>query len=72
MNSTNILSIPGNFNENPSWLPKVKEGISETGKQEDIRIDVENVKTTIRKTGKRLALTMFGYWYKKFSIRILG
>ena len=49
MNSTNILSIPGNFNENPSWLPKVKERISEIGKQEDIRIDVENVKTTIRK-----------------------
>ena len=46
---SNIWSISGNFKENASWLPKVKERLSEIDKQEDIRIGVENVKTAIRK-----------------------
>ena len=46
---SNICSIPGNFNENTPWLPKVKECLSETEKQENIRISVQNVKTAIRK-----------------------
>ena len=46
---SNIWSISGNFKENASWLPKVKERLSEIDKQEDIRISVENVKTAIRK-----------------------
>ena len=55
--------MPGNFNENASWLPKVGESLSEIEKQEDIGISVENVKTAIRKmrlpTEKRLVLTVF-------------
>ena len=46
---SNIWSIPGNFNENASWLPKVKGRLREIDKQEDTKISVENVKTTIRK-----------------------
>ena len=46
---SNIWSIPGNFKGNASWLPKVKERLSKIEKQEDIRIRVQNVKTTIRK-----------------------
>ena len=46
---SDILSIPGNFNEKASWLPKIKERLSETDKQEDIRISDENVKTSVRK-----------------------
>ena len=34
----NIWSIPGNFNEKASRLPKVKERLSEIKKQEDIKI----------------------------------
>ena len=49
---SNIWSIHGNFNKNASWLPKVKEMLSEIEKQEDIRISVENVKTAIRKMTK--------------------
>ena len=57
----NIWSIPGNFNENASWLPKVKERLSEIDKHEDIRIRVQNVKMTIRKmtNGNCLVLTQF-------------
>ena len=44
---SNIWSIPGNCNENASWLPKVKERLSNIEKQEDISI--ENVKADIRK-----------------------
>ena len=40
---SNIWSIPGNFNENASWLPKVKERLSEIDKLEGIRVSVENV-----------------------------
>ena len=46
---SNIWSIPGNFNENASCPPKVKERLSEIEKQEDIRISTENMKMTIRK-----------------------
>ena len=46
---SNIWSIPGNFNENTSWLPKVKESLSEIDKQDDIRISAENVKMAMRK-----------------------
>ena len=46
---SNIWFIPGSFNENASWVPKVKERLSEIDKLEDIRISAENVKTTIRK-----------------------
>ena len=49
---SNICSIPGNFNENASWLPKVKGRLSEIDKQEDIRISVENMNTAIRKMRK--------------------
>ena len=45
----NIWLIPGNFNKKASWLPKVKEMLSEFDKQESIRISVENVETAIRK-----------------------
>ena len=41
--------ITGNFNENASWVPKVKERLSETEKQEDIWISVGNGKSAIRK-----------------------
>ena len=46
---SNIWSIPGNFNENASCLPKVKVRLSEIEKQEDIWTSVENLKTTTRK-----------------------
>ena len=46
---SNIWSIPGHFNENALWLPKVKERLSQIDKQEDIKTSVENVKTAIRK-----------------------
>ena len=49
---SNIWSIPGDFNENVLWLPKVKRGLSEIEKQEGIRITVENVKTVKRKMSK--------------------
>ena len=67
---SNIWSIPGNFNKNASWLPKVKERLSEFDKQEDIRISVENVKTTIKKMTNWKAPGLDcvqGYWFKKFS-----
>ena len=67
---SNIWSIPGNFNENGSWLPKVKERLSEIDKQEDIRISVENVKTAIRKmTNWKVPGPdcVQGYWFKRFS-----
>ena len=66
----NIWSIPGNFNEKASWLPKVKERLSEIAKQEDIRISVENVKMAMRKIanwktpGSDCAQD---YWFKRFS-----
>ena len=66
---SNIWSIPGNFNKTASWLPKVKERLSEIEKQEDIRISVENVKTTIRKmTNWKAPGSDFvqGYWFKRF------
>ena len=66
---SNIWSIPGNFNENASWLPKVKERLSEIDKQEDIRISVENVKTAIRKMTNWKAPgpdCVQGYWVKRF------
>ena len=67
---SNIWSIRGNFNENASWLPKVKERLSEIDKQEDIRISVENVKTAIRKmTNWKVPGPdcVQGYWFKRFS-----
>ena len=67
---SNIWYIPGNFNENASWLPKVKERLSEIYKQEDIRISVGNGKTAIRKmTNWKVpgpdCVQM--YWFKMFS-----
>ena len=65
-----IWSIPGNFNENASWLPKVKERLSEIDKQEDIRISVENVKTALREmTNWKVPGPdcVQGYWFKRFS-----
>ena len=62
--------IPGNFNENASWLPKVKERFSEFDKQEDIGISVKNVKTAIRKMNNWKAPgpdCIQGYWFKRFS-----
>ena len=67
---SNIWSISGNFKENASWLPKVKERLSEIDKQEDIRISVENVKTAIRKmTNWKVPGPdcVQGYWFKRFS-----
>ena len=67
---SNIWSIRGNFKENASWLPKVKERLSEIDKQEDIRISVENVKTAIRKmTNWKVPGPdcVQGYWFKRFS-----
>ena len=46
---SNIWSIPGSFNENASWLPKLKESLSEIGKQEDIRISAEYLRMVVRK-----------------------
>ena len=46
---SNIWSIPGNFNETASWLPKVKERLNEIDNQENIMMSVENVKTVIGK-----------------------
>ena len=43
------MSIPGNFNENASWLAKLKERLSEIDKQEDIKISAEHLKTAIRR-----------------------
>ena len=66
---SNIWSIPGNFNENASWLPKVKERLSEFDKQEDIRISVENVKTALRKmTNWKAPAHDFvqEHWFKRF------
>ena len=45
----NTWLVHGNFNENASWLPKLKERLSKIDKQEDIRISVETVKTAMRK-----------------------
>ena len=42
---SNIWSIPRNYNENASWLPKVKEMLSETDKREDIRTSVEQLES---------------------------
>ena len=67
---SNIWSIPGNFNEKASWLPKVKERLSEIKKQEDIKISVENEKTAIRKMTNWKALGpdwAQGYWFKRSS-----
>ena len=67
---SNIWYIPGNFNENASWLPKVKERLSEIYKQEDIRISVENGKTAIRKmTNWKVPGPdcVQVYWFKMFS-----
>ena len=67
---SNNWSILGNFNANPSWLPKVKERLSEIEKQEDIRISVENVKMAIRKMTKWNAPCpecVLGYLFKRFS-----
>ena len=50
---SNIWFIPGNFNENASWLHKVRERFSEIDKQEDIKISVYNVETAIRKMTSR-------------------
>ena len=61
----NIWSIPRNFNEKASWLPKVKERLSEIKKQEDIKTSVENEKTAIRKMTNWKALGpdwAQGYW----------
>ena len=66
----NIWLIPGNFNENALWLPKMKEKLSKNEMQEDIRISVENVKTTVRKMTNWKALDpdfVQGYWFKRFS-----
>ena len=71
---SNISSIPGNFNENASWLPKVKERLSEIEKQEDIRVSVENVTTIIRKMTNWKAADpdcVQGHWFKKFLTCIL-
>ena len=57
-------------NENVSWVPKVKERLSEIAKQEDIRISVENVKIAMRKIanwktpGSDCAQD---HWFKRFS-----
>ena len=62
--------IPENFNKNVSWLPKVKERLSEIDNQEDVSINVENVKTTTRKMSNWKAPgsdCIQGYWFKKFS-----
>ena len=67
---SNIWSLPGNFNENCSWLPKVKERFSEFDKQEDIRISVENVNTAIRKMTNWKTPgpdCVQGYWFKRFA-----
>ena len=48
----------------------MKERLSEFDKQEDIRISVENVKTTIRKMTNWKAPgpdCVQGYWFKRFS-----
>ena len=66
---SNIWSISGNFNENASWLPKVKERLSEIEKQEVLRISVENVKMVIRKITNWKAPVpdcAQGYWFKRF------
>ena len=67
---SNIWLIPGNFNKNASWLPKVKERLSEFDKQEDIRISVENVKTAIRKMSNWKVPGpdyVQGYWFKRLT-----
>ena len=59
-----------NFNKNVSWLPKVKERLSEIDNQEDVSINVENVKTTTRKMSNWKAPgsdCIQGCWFKKFS-----
>ena len=68
----NFGAIFGRYlvNENVSWLPKVKERLSEIAKQEDIRVSVENVKMATRKIanwktpGSDCAQD---YWFKRFS-----
>ena len=60
----------GNFNENASWLPKVKERLSLTDKQEDIRISAENVKTAMKKMTNWKTPgpdCVQGCWFKRFS-----
>ena len=67
---SNIWLIPGNFSQNGSWLPKVKERLIEIDKQEDIRISFENVKTAIRKMINWKAPgsdCVQGYLFKRFS-----
>ena len=62
--------IPGNFNQNASWLSKVKERLSEIENQEHIRVSVENLKAAIRKmtNWKAPGPDFFqGYWFKMFS-----
>ena len=61
--------ITGNFNENASWVPEVKERLSEIEKQEDIWISVGNGKSAIRKMSNWKAPgpdCVQGYCFKKF------
>ena len=44
--------MSGSFNENASWLPKVKEKLSKIEKHEDIRISTKNVKMAIKKNSQ--------------------
>ena len=65
----NIWSIPVNFNENASWIPKGVWFNGFPNKQEDIRISVENGKAAIRKmTNWKVPGPdcVQGYWFKRF------